>query len=272
MRRLPHAAIATLASLAAGWLSPAAAEDVPVDLELVLAVDVSWSMDTDEQELQRAGYAAAFRDAQVLEAIAGGGYGRIAVAYVEWAGAPSQRVVVPWTLVDGAESAEGFARALEAVRIGRLRRTSISGALAFSYPLFEGNGYEGVRRVVDVSGDGANNQGAPVEIARDLLVSDGITINGLPIMIKPGDPGGFMSIANLDVYYEDCVIGGPSAFIVPVTDASLFAVAIRRKMILEIAGQTPRAIPAQFKRRAPRVDCLVGEKMWQERRRSRDGQ
>lgn len=260
------------AALALGrpGLSDAVAQET-VDLELVLAVDVSWSMDIDEQELQRAGYVAAFRDRQVIEAIRGGGWGRIAVTYVEWAGAPSQSVVVPWTLVDGPETAEAFARALEATPIGRLRRTSISGALGFSRPLFDDNGFDGVRRVVDVSGDGANNQGPPVTLARDLLVSEGITINGLPIMIKDNGPGSFMSTPDLDLYYEDCVIGGPSAFIVPVTDPGLFAVAIRRKLILEIAGTAgPPILPAQFEQSAPRVDCLIGEKLWRDR--SRDWQ
>ena len=151
---------------------------------------------------------------------------------------------------------------MEAAPIERLACcTSLSGALAFSLPLFEANGHEGARRVVDISGDGANDQGAPVTAARDLLVADGVTINGLPIMTK-ARVGGTLALPDLDIYYEDCVIGGPSAFLVPVTDARLFAAAIRRKLILEIAGRTPHAIPAQYgERPAPCVDCLLGERL-----------
>jgi len=258
-----HAIVGACAALAAGWLglAQAAGQGTAVDLELVLAVDASVSMDREEQELQRAGYVAAFRDPALIEAITSGGHGRIAVTYVEWGGAQAQQVLVPWMLIDGQAAAGAFAQALEAAPMGRLPCcTSVSGALVFSHPFFEQNGYEGVRRVVDISGDGPNNQGAPVTAARDLLISGGITINGLPIMTK-ARVGGTLAIPDLDIYYEDCVIGGPSAFVVPVTDARLFATAIRRKLILEIVGREPRVIPAQFKRSAPRVDCLLGERL-----------
>jgi len=269
---------ARILSLAASLVlaAPAAAQDVEVDLELVLAVDVSWSMDLEEQVFQRAGYVAAFRDPAVIAAIGGGGLGRIAVTYVEWGGATFQEVVLPWTLIDGAASAEAFAERLSAGTAGRLRRTSISGALAYSRDLFEGNGFEGARRVVDVSGDGVNNQGPPVTGVRDALVAENITINGLPIMIKTDGPGAVFSIPDLDIYFADCVIGGPSAFYITVTEIDGFAAAIRRKLILEIAGRTPESeraegeaqvIPAQLRLEppAPRVDCLVGEKIWQRR-------
>ncbi|HEX2256311.1 MAG TPA: DUF1194 domain-containing protein, partial [Afifellaceae bacterium] len=202
----------------------------------MLAVDVSWSMDYDEQRLQRQGYVDGFRHAEVIRAIETGGWGRIAVTYVEWAGGELQRVVVPWTLIDGASTAEAFAATLEREPIGRMRRTSISGALRFSGSLFGQSEYEGVRRVVDVSGDGANNSGPPVVPERDALVDRGIVVNGLPIMIKEVNPSGFFNLPELDIYYEDCVIGGTGAFIVTVTDPQHFAVAIRRKLVLEIAG------------------------------------
>ena len=143
-------------------LTAAPAIAVPVDLELVLAVDISGSMDTDEQALQRRGYIEAFLHAEVAAAVRGGPYGRIAAAYVEWAGPGAQRVTVPWTLIETAADAEDFAAGLAEAPRARFRGTSISGALAFAAPLFENNGYEGLRRVIDVSGDGPNNAGAPV--------------------------------------------------------------------------------------------------------------
>lgn len=256
--------------LSLGTAVPALAEPLAVDLELILAVDVSWSMDLDEQAFQRAGYVAAMRDPAVIDAIVGGGWGRIAVTYVEWAGFGLQTVVVPWTLVDSAESAQAFAARLEAVRIGRLRRTSISSALSFSEFFFDDNDFQGLRRVIDVSGDGANNQGMPVTVLRDRLVSKGIIINGLPIMLKADNPGGYFGIPNLDIYYEDCVIGGPASFVIPVDDVNRFATAIRQKMILEIAGRMPQIVPAQLTRKEPRIDCLIGEKLWREWRERYD--
>jgi hypothetical protein len=233
-------------------------------------------MDLDEQAFQRAGYVAAMRDPQVIDAIVGGGWGRIAVSYVEWAGFGLQTIVVPWTLVDSAESAQAFAARLETGRIGRLRRTSISSALSFAETYFDENDFAGMRRVIDVSGDGANNQGMPVTVLRDRLVAKGIIINGLPIMIKADNPGGYFGIPNLDIYYEDCVIGGPASFVIPVNDVNRFATAIRQKMILEIAGRRPQVIPVQLTHQAqlagkkPRIDCLIGEKLWREWRERYD--
>ncbi|SMF80337.1 Protein of unknown function [Tistlia consotensis] len=244
---------------------PAAAEERPyVDLELVLAVDVSRSMDRVELEVQRSGYVAAFRHPQVLQAITGGLHRRIAVTYVEWAGIATQEVIVPWTLVDGPASAEAFAARLEAAPIREAHGTSISGGLAYAARRFAESGVFGLRRVVDISGDGPNNQGIPVTGARDALVEAGITINGLPLLL--GRAGGFLDIRLLDVYYEDCVIGGPGAFMVPVTDMAEFGMAVRRKLILEIAGLPARPEPARLVRvqaLAPRIDCLIGEKLWQ---------
>jgi hypothetical protein len=250
---------------AALWTLSASAADEPVDLELVLAVDISYSMDPDELELQRDGYVAALRHPEVIQAIRSGAYGRIAVTYVEWAGTASARTVLPWTLIDGQDAADGFATKLAAETLLRARRTSISGALAYSGTLFDGNGLSGLRRVIDVSGDGANNQGLPVTLVRDRIVSEGVTINGLPIILKTRNPGGFFDIADLDIYYEDCVIGGFGAFIVPVRTLTGFAAAVRRKLVLEIAGLPPRVVPAQIAERPPRVDCLVGEKRWRQR-------
>ena len=143
-------------------------------------------------------------------------------------------------------------------------RTSISGVLQFAAPLFETSGHRGLRRVVDVSGDGANNQGTMVTLARDELLVKGITINGLPIMLKRPSPA-TMDIANLDIYYEDCVIGGPSAFVIPIRDRAQFKEATRTKLVLEVAGLAPRAPVVPASADAPRVSCLIGERLWQER-------
>ena len=245
-------------------MSTAATGQTAVDLELVLAVDVSLSMDFDEQKLQRDGYAAAFRHPDVVAAIRAGGTGRIAVTYVEWAGVGQHRTVVPWTVIDGLQSAATFADRIEDEPILPNRRTSISSALDFAAGLFASSGVQGVRRVVDVSGDGANNQGDLVEYARDRVVAQNITINGLPILLKSANASGFFDSKDLDIYYEDCVIGGFGAFLVPVREASEFPAAIRRKLILEISSAVPQLVPVQFAvERPPRVDCLMGERQWQ---------
>lgn len=261
MRWILRAAAALV--LAAPFHAAAAPVEDVVDIELVLAVDVSWSMDHDEQLLQRQGYIAAFLHPEVISAIQGGDWGRIAVTYVEWAGSGLQQVQVPWMLIDGRDSAEQFAALLAGAPLARLRRTSISSALAFSGTLFDRNGYEGFRRVIDMSGDGPNNMGGPVTDERDKLIEAGVTVNGLPIMIRRSSYDPFFQITNLDVYYEDCVIGGFGAFVVVVKDASEFAEAIRRKLILEIAGAKPTVVPTQLLAREPRIDCLIGEKLWQ---------
>jgi hypothetical protein len=236
--RLAAVAAAVLA-LAPGR---AAAEDLPVDLELVLAVDVSGSMDREEQAVQRAGYSAALRHPDVTRAISSGAYGRIALTYVEWAGAAAQVTVIPWRLIDSPESSAKFADELDSRPIASIRGTSISAALEYVMPMFSGNGYEGLRKVIDVSGDGANNAGAPVVAARDAALAAGLVINGLPIMIHPS-----MGFVPLDRYYTDCVIGGPSSFVLPVKDVGQLAEAIRRKLVLEVAERTIdiRPIPVQ---------------------------
>jgi hypothetical protein len=230
--------------------------DEAVDLELVLAVDVSGSMDRDEQELQRGGYASALVHPEVLAAIRTGINARIAVTYVEWAGSTAQRVVVPWTAIESLETAESVSAAIRRAPLGSMRGTSISGGLGFSAGLFESNGFDGIRRVIDISGDGPNNMGPTVTPVRDKIVADGIIINGLPIMLRPSN--GFAGLINLDLYYEDCVIGGPGAFIIPVDAPDQLAPAIRRKLVLEIAWRAPHFILAA-QPRSPRVDCLIGE-------------
>jgi hypothetical protein len=219
------------------FLSPPTSAET-VDLQLVLAVDVSGSMDDDEHALQRDGYVSALSHPQVVQAIQGGYVGRIAVTYVEWAGTDSQVVAVPWRVISDQPTADTFAGELAKTPIAWIRGTSISGALAFAAGRFDGRGFESERRVIDISGDGPNNMGLPVDTVRDRVVARGIVINGLPVMIHP-QRGGWGIGEDLEPYYRDCVIGGRGSFVVPVTEAKQFARAVRRKLVLEIAGLQP---------------------------------
>jgi hypothetical protein len=264
------AAIA-LAALSAGFAAPRLAEipgskgagAIEVDVELVFAVDISYSMDMDELALQREGYVQAITSQDFLNALKHGMHGKVAVTLVEWAGVADQRIVLPWRLIDGPASAGAVAAEMARAPVRRAFRTSISGALMFSAALFEGNGFRGIRRVIDVSGDGTNNQGPLVTLVRDEVIAKGIVINGLPIMLKEPQPGS-IDIPDLDIYYEDCVIGGPGAFVVPIREREKFKDAIRTKMVLDIAeGGAARVIPAAAS--APRISCTIGEQMWQRR-------
>jgi hypothetical protein len=235
-----------------------------VDVELVLAVDVSYSMDMDELAIQREGYAQAIVSKEFLQALKTGPNGKISVTYFEWAASSDQKIIIPWRVIDGPETADAVANEIMKTPIRRASRTSISGAINFAMPLFDENPYRGLRRVIDISGDGPNNNGALVTGARDAAIGKGITINGLPIMVK--EPSySTMDIDNLDFYYEDCVIGGPGAFVVTIKDREKFKEAIRTKLVLEVAGRTPerRVIPVAEKE--PRVSCMIGEKIWQDR-------
>jgi len=265
------AAIAVAALSVAVWAAPAVprlADSNPgvtqVDVELVLAVDVSYSMDPDEQALQREGYALALTSKEFMRALREGANGKIAVTYMEWAGQFDQRVVMPWRLIEGPESADSVAAEIAAAPYRRASRTSISGGLRFARTLFDNSGFHGVRRVIDVSGDGANNAGPLVVPTRDEVLASGITINGLPIMLKRANPG-TMDIENLDIYYEDCVIGGAGAFVIPIRERAKFVEATRTKLVLEVAGRQPqpRVVPASAQK--PRISCTIGETMWQDR-------
>ena len=235
-----------------------------VDVELILAVDVSYSMDMDELAIQREGYAQAIVSKEFLQALKSLPNGKIAITYFEWAASSDQKIIVPWRLIDGPESADAVADEILKTPIRRASRTSISGAIYFAMPLFDEDPYRGLRRVIDISGDGPNNNGLPIIGARDEALSKGIVINGLPIMVK--EPSySTMDIDNLDWYYEDCVIGGPGSFVVSIKDREKFKEAIRAKLLLEVAGRTPerRIVPVDAKE--PRVSCLIGEKIWQDR-------
>ena len=235
-----------------------------VDLELILAVDVSYSMDMDELAIQREGYAQAIISREFLQALKSGPNGRIAVTYFEWAASGDQKIIIPWRMIDGPETADAVANEIMKTPIRRASRTSISGAINFAMPLFDENPYHGLRRDIDISGEDPNNNGAPVTGARDAALEKGIIINGLPIMVK--EPSySTMDIDNLDWYYEDCVTGGPGSFVVAIKDREKFKEAIRTKLLLEVAGKQPERSVVRVADKEPRVSCLIGEKIWQDR-------
>jgi hypothetical protein len=250
------------AALAMSLGAPPTRADTEVDLALVIAVDISYSMDMDELALQREGFALAFRSPVVQEAIRRGLLGRISAVYVEWAGAWDQRIMVPWSVIDGPESANAFADKVAAVPVRRAQRTSISGAVDFGMKALAMSGVNATRRVIDVSGDGANNQGRPVTQARDEAVAEGVTVNGLPIMLKRP---GYLDISYLDAYYRDCVIGGQGAFMVPVREKDQLQQAIRTKILLEIAGETPPEPLVRLAQAEEKMNCLIGETQWRDR-------
>lgn len=262
-----------------------------VDLELVLAVDISRSMDDEEHMLQRDGYVTAFRHRDVIDALLSGPEGKIAVTYMEWAN--NAWPLIPWTIIDSAKAANDFADLLASEPVYGNNRTSISNALYAAERLISENDIASHRQVIDVSGDGANNWGAPVEEARDFVLDRKININGLPILLHSDGRRGFnggnnqwgmIDIPNLDRYYKHCVIGGEGAFIAPVFDLKQLAATIRKKLVLEIASleiepqtapvqfaetERPAGImPAQLKLPTEKADCLAGEKarMARERR------
>jgi hypothetical protein len=232
-----------------------AAMPADVDVELVLAVDMSGSMDMEEARVQRSGYLQALRHPEFINAVKGGFLGRIAIGYFEWAGLVNEASVVNWQIIDDAEDAEAFAAKVEARPIGTRRGTSISNAILFGTKLIDSNAFSGARRVIDISGDGPNNTGPPVAPARNDAVERGIVINGLAILIRPS-----VSTGPLDQYYAECVIGGPGSFVLPVHEAEDFAVAIRQKLILEVSGVAPRPM-LSLAAAEPVADCMIGEKL-----------
>lgn len=254
----------TIVASASLLAAPAASDVMEVDLELVLLVDVSRSMTERELEIQRQGYAAALRSDEVFTAVQSGLLQRVALTYVEWAG--TQEVIVDWRLLETRADLEEFARVLTTRFDPSLRRTSISEALIFGALMIERNEFEGLRKVIDVSGDGPNNQGRPVLRAREAVLSKAIVINGLPLMTREG-LGSQWHLDDLDVYYRSCVTGGPGSFVIPVLDWQDFAEAVRRKLVLEISSAPLReqVLPAQYTSPAA-YDCLIGEKIWERNR------
>jgi hypothetical protein len=243
------------------------AQDLPVDLELILAIDVSSSVDRIEGLLQREGYVRAFADPRVAQAIRNGQHGRIAVTYFEWSRAGLEYRITPWRLVAGAEDALRYARELDNSPITGGVGTSITSMIRLGVSLFATNGFQGTRRVIDISGDGPNSNGGNVAVARDEAVAAGVVINAVAINDREIT---WFSLRDLDVYYEDCVIGGPGAFVIAADGFNAFADAILRKLILEIAAapeaREPRFIPVQVLGRPARPQkygpaCTIGEDM-----------
>ena len=264
------ACVAPLACALAGLPGMAQARGGPnaVDAEIVFAVDISYSMDRVEQEMQRDGYVKALTSPEFLNALKSNALGRIAITYMQWASYSDQDIVLDWTVIDGPESAAAAAEKLRKAPFRRAQRTSISGAIDAASKLFETNGFNGTRQIIDVSGDGPNNNGRIVTQSREEALAKGITINGLPLVgirewMSPAD------IKELDIYYEDCVIGGPDAFMVTIRDTNSFVDATRTKLVREIAtgprigdDATP-VVPADS--REPRISCTIGESLWRGR-------
>jgi Protein of unknown function (DUF1194) len=234
--------LATALAAAALAASPTSAAE-PVDLLLVFAADVSRSVDQPKFQLQRDGYAAAITNARVLEAIRSGPHHRIAVCFVEWSGAGAQKVLIDWTAIGDATSAQQFASQLAEAPRSFADRTSISGAIEFAMAQIDRAPFDAPRRTIDVSGDGTNNAGREVKLARDEALAKGVTINGLVILSErplswnaehTNPPGG------LDKYYQDNVVGGPGAFVMVAENFNSFGQAIINKMIAEIAEARPR--------------------------------
>ncbi len=233
-----------LVAVAAGGFAMAQ-EPVAVDVELVLAADGSGSIDATEMALQRDGYASAITAPEILDAIVQGFDGQIAVTYVEWGGATSQHVIVPWTIIDGPESAEAFAAALRTAPRQAVGWNSISNAIAFSQEQIESNAIDGHRRVIDVSADSGNFGGQPLPLARQSALMADITINGLAILCRSADCSGRPRSIDLEAYFASEVIGGPGSFVVTVDDQRSFQDAVRQKLLLEIAGRDPAPLASR---------------------------
>ena len=268
MRRFARTVVGTALTvlLSVGFPQISAAEPESVDLELVLAIDVSGSIDQEEAALQRRGYVQALQDERVINAIKTGFHGRIGITYFEWAGVHHRRTLAEWTTISDMASARAAADWIEAQSISTGAWTSISGAIDYALQRFAESPYRSKRRVLDISGDGPNNNGPLVVEWRDRAVAQGITINGLPIINERPSRWGLPPFLDLDLYFEDCVIGGRGAFVVVAEGFAEFASAIRRKLIQEIADIRPprngRILPASEHARGPnrpRPPCDSGE-------------
>ncbi len=223
----------TIGLAALVWAAVAQAQEV--DLELVLLADATGSIDNQEIQFQRKGYADALASADVQNAIRSGAHQRIAVTYVEWGDFTSQDVVVPWTVIDGEAAARAFAERLLAAPRKARGRNAIGQALLFGKELIDTNAFDAYRKVIDLSADSANSwNGVPLKQARDVVVAAGITINGLAVLCRfcSGRPANY----DLEQGFEDTIIGGPDAFVITADDMERFSVAVKRKLVLEIAS------------------------------------
>jgi hypothetical protein len=229
-------------ALAASQLTTATARAQQVDLLLVLAADVSRSVDHQKFELQRQGYAAAISNPQVLDSIRSGANGKIGLNFLEWSGVGAQKVVIDWTVIDGPASARKFGDQLVEAPRSFADRTSISGGIEFAMAQLKRAPFQSARRTIDISGDGTNNAGPDVTLARDDAVAQGVTINGLVILSQsqvPWNPEHTNPPGGLENYYRENVIGGPGAFVVAAEGFESFGKAIIKKMIAEIAMLKP---------------------------------
>jgi hypothetical protein len=227
-----------LLALALMSLAPTPIRAQEVDLLLVLAADVSRSVDHQKYMLQKDGYAAAISNPQVLEAIRSNIHGKIGLNFLEWSGVGAQKVVIDWTIIDGPESARRFGDQLVEAPRSFADRTSISGGIEFSMAQLKRAPFKSARRTIDISGDGTNNAGRDVRIARDEAVAEGVTINGLVILSQtqvPWNPEHTNPPGGLEKYYRDNVTGGPGSFVVAAEGFESFGKAILKKMIAEIA-------------------------------------
>ena len=231
--------LALLAAVSVGRLSqPALADDEQVDLLLVLAADVSRSVDERKFRLQREGYAAAIVDPRVVRAMTAGPTGRIALCFLEWASDGEQIVVIDWTPVASADHAQAISRQIREAPRAFMGRTSISAGIDYSMAVLARSPFAGQRRVIDVSGDGTNNSGRPVTAARDAAIAQGVTINGLVILSDvplPTNPMHTHPPGGLTAYYENNVIGGPGAFVVEAENFEAFGQLLVSKLVKEIA-------------------------------------
>src|SRR3954468_3819034 len=222
---------------------PSAAQDrKEVDLALAMGVDISGSIDPDEARLQREGYVRAFRDPVIVKAILSGPNGRITVSYYEWSDSWMQKLLIDWTLLDSESAIAAFAARLAEAPISIARRTSISGAIRYAIPLFGRSPYEAHRKVLDISGDGSNNDGGLVTEMRHEALRERIVINGLPIMNDRPNPFGFPNESDLDQYYLHCVTGGPRSFVEVARSFEDFPRAVRKKLLQEVADVAPRVL------------------------------
>jgi hypothetical protein len=228
--------VATFAAFVALVGGAIAAE--PVDLLLVLASDVSHSVDDAKFKLQRDGYVAAISDSRVIKVIRSGPHGRIAICFVEWSGHEQQRVVIDWMLIDGTKAAQDFASQLDEAPRSFAMFTSISGGIDFAMAQLKRAPFHSERHTIDVSGDGTNNSGRSVIAARDDAVAQGVTINGLVILSElplEHDPFHTHPVGGLDAYYRENVVGGPNSFVIAAANFNAFGKAMLNKLIAEIA-------------------------------------
>jgi hypothetical protein len=241
---------AAIAALFAAATQPCSAAAQPVDLELVIATDVSRSINEEEAYLQRQGVAAAFSSPEVIRAIQLGALGRIGVAYIDWSMDYLNKVIVDWTVIKDKAGAEAFTNALLSAPISIGQRTSISSALQLSSQMIETNALQGTRRVIDISGDGPNNSGLALAPIREEVIAKGITINGLPIIVDNAVYAGGGFFADIDKYYAACVIGGRGAFLIVARGFQDFATAVRHKLVLEISDLKLEPAPKVIKAHA----------------------